>query len=71
MRKGVLLNMSFQLGVEGLLKFERALGLIEVGPYDLAAHAMLQSKWAKQTPARAMRMAEQMRGGQWQYAPGT
>jgi lysozyme len=70
-RKGVLLNMSFQLGVEGLLKFERTLGLIEAGQYDLAAHAMLQSKWAKQTPARAMRMAEQMRGGQWQYALGT
>lgn len=69
-RKGVLLNMSFQLGVEGLLKFERTLGLIEAGQYDLAAHAMLQSLWAKQTPARAKRMAEQMRTGRWQYAPG-
>jgi lysozyme len=70
-RRGVLLNMAFQLGIEGLLKFERTLGLIEAGQYDLAAHAMLQSLWAKQTPARAKRMAEQMRGGQWQYAPGT
>jgi lysozyme len=68
-RRGVLLNMSFQLGVEGLLKFERTLGLIEAGQYDLAAHTMLQSLWAKQTPARAERMAEQMRSGQWQYAP--
>ncbi len=70
-RRGVLLNMSFQMGVEGLLGFERTLTLIKDGKYDLAAHAMLQSKWAKQTPARAKRMAEQMRGGQWQYTPNT
>ena len=69
-RKGALLNMSFQLGVEGLLKFERTLGLIREGQYDLAAHAMLQSLWAKQTPARAKRMAEQIRTGRWQYGPG-
>lgn len=69
-RRGVLLNMSFQLGVDGLLEFERTLGLIESRQYDLAAHAMLQSLWAKQTPARAKRMADQMRSGQWQYAPG-
>lgn len=70
-RKGVLLNMAFQLGVEGLLNFERTLALIKDRQYDLAAHAMLQSKWSTQTPARAQRMAEQMRSGQWQYAPGS
>ena len=70
-RKGVLLNMSFQMGVEGLLKFERTRGLSEAGKYDLAAPAMGQSLWAKQTPARARRMMEQMRTGQWQYAPET
>lgn len=69
-RRGALLNMSFQLGVEGLLKFERTLKLIEERKYDLAAHAMLQSRWAKQTPARAKRMAEQIRTGQWVYGPG-
>jgi lysozyme len=69
-RRGVLLNMAFQLGVDGLLKFVNTLKLIEDGKYDLAAHAMLQSLWAKQTPERAQRMAEQMRTGQWQYAKG-
>jgi lysozyme len=70
-RRGVLLNMAFQLGVDGLLKFVNTLKLIEDGKYDLAAHAMLQSLWAKQTPERAQRMADQMRTGQWQYAKGT
>lgn len=70
-RQGVLLNMSFQMGVDGLLGFVRTLELVRTGKYDLAAHNMLQSKWAQQTPARAKRMAEQMRSGQWQYTPET
>jgi lysozyme len=69
-RRGALVAMSFQLGVEGLLGFERTLTLIREGKYENAAHAMLQSKWAQQTPERAQRMAEQMRTGLWQYAPG-
>jgi lysozyme len=70
-RQGVLLNMSFQMGVEGLLAFKNTLKLVEQGRYLQAADNMLQSKWATQTPARAQRMAEQMRSGKWQYAEGT
>lgn len=64
-RQGVLLNMAFQLGTAGLLKFERTLEAIRAGDYETAAQFMLQSLWAKQTPARAQRLAEQMRTGQW------
>lgn len=70
-RQGVLLNMSFQMGVDGLLGFVRTLERIRVGDYSGAAASMLESKWAKQTPARAKRMAEQMKTGDWQYTPGT
>lgn len=64
-RKAVLLNMSFQLGVNGLLKFKATLAYIEAGDYENAAANMLKSKWATQTPNRAKRMAEQMRTGAW------
>jgi lysozyme len=67
-RQGVLLNMSFQLGVDGLLGF--TLELVRTGQYTAAADAMLQSKWAGQTPERAKRLSDQMRDGQWRYAPG-
>lgn len=67
-RKGVLLNMSFQMGVDGLLGFKNTLELIRQRKYENAAHAMLQSLWAKQTPERAKRMSEQMRTGLWQFA---
>ena len=70
-RRGVLLNMSFQLGVAGLLGFKNTLTTIEAGRYESAAEQMLQSRWAKQTPERAKRMAEQMRTGAWQYTKGT
>ena len=65
-RKGVLLNMAFQLGVAGLMGFKSTLAKIEAGDYEGASTSMLKSKWATQTPNRAQRMAEQMRTGQWQ-----
>lgn len=70
-RKGVLVNMAFQLGVDGLLGFKRTLDLIRDGKYENAAAAMLESRWAEQTPKRAKRMADQIRSGLWQYTPGT
>lgn len=64
-RLGVLLAMAFQMGVAGLLGFRNTLKMIEAGEYDKAADGMLNSKWAKQTPARAERLATQMRTGEW------
>ena len=65
-RKGVLINMAFQMGVAGLLGFKNTLALIQAGKYQDAAKAMLQSKWATQTPARAQRLSNQMATGKWQ-----
>lgn len=69
-RQGVLVNMSFQLGVDGLLGFRNTLELVRTGKYAEASYAMLQSKWANQTPERAQRLSDQMRTGEWQFAPG-
>jgi len=66
-RKGVLLNMSFQMGVDGLLGFKNTLAMIERGDYAEASDGMLNSLWARQTPARAQRMAKQMKTGQWVF----
>lgn len=70
-RRGVLLNMAFQLGVEGLMTFTETLALVHAGEYAKAAEEMLDSTWAtKQTPARAQRMAKQMATGVWQFQDG-
>jgi lysozyme len=65
-RKAVLLNMSFQMGVAGLMGFTKTLAHVKAGEYLLAADSMLQSKWANQTPRRANELADQMRYGKWQ-----
>ena len=64
-RFGCLLNMAFQLGVDGLLGFKNTLAMVRSGDYAGAADGMLNSLWARQTPARAKRLSEQMRTGQW------
>lgn len=64
-RRGVLLNMAFQMGLQGLLGFRNTLATIQSGNYKLAAQQMLQSLWAKQTPERAKRLSDQMADGQW------
>tara|TARA_R100000306_G_scaffold62324_1_gene68612 strand:+ start:780 stop:1277 length:498 start_codon:yes stop_codon:yes gene_type:complete len=65
-RRGVLLNMAFQMGVDGLLGFKNTLAMVERGEYEQAAEGMLHSLWATQTPNRAKRLSQQMKTGVWQ-----
>lgn len=65
-RRAVLHNMAFQLGVNGLCNFVRTLALVKAGDYAGAASEMLNSAWAKQTPERAQRLSQQMLLGVWQ-----
>ncbi|WP_298769867.1 hypothetical protein [uncultured Shewanella sp.] len=62
-RKVVLCDMAFNLGITGLLKFKRMLKAIELGNYQVAADEMLQSKWARQVGQRATELADIMRQG--------
>jgi lysozyme len=62
-RRMVLEAMAFQMGITGLLGFKNTLAMIQRGDYEAAAAGMLNSLWARQTPARAARMAEMMRRG--------
>ena len=58
----VLLAMAYQLGLDGLRKFQRTLSCLQSRDYHGAADAMLASHWARQTPARVERMAALIRG---------
>jgi len=49
----VLIDMAYQMGVNGLLSFKDFRHYLEYGKYDLAAEAILNSLYAKQTPNRA------------------
>lgn len=65
-RRGVLLNMAFNLGIDGLLAFKNTLSLVGAGKYKEASVEMLKSKWATQVGNRAVRLSKQMETGQWQ-----
>jgi lysozyme len=63
-RRRVLIDMAFNLGVSGLLEFKRTLAAVEQGRYQEAAGMMLQSRWASQVGERAQRLARMMLTGQ-------
>jgi lysozyme len=65
-RKGAMLNMTFNMGVRGLAQFHDFLQKMEVGNFSAAAGAMLDSLWARQVGERAQRLSIQIESGFWQ-----
>ena len=62
-RAAVLVDMAFNLGVEGLLAFHNTLCAVRQGNWLTASADMLLSRWAQEVPDRAERLAAQMRTG--------
>ena len=58
--KLVLINLDFQMGTTGVSKFKNTIKALKEEKYDLAASELLNSKWAKQTPQRALRHASRI-----------
>ncbi len=65
-RRGVLLNMAFNMGVPGELKFHHTLDDTRAGNYAQSAADMRASLWYTQAGDRAVRLCKQMETGQWQ-----
>lgn len=53
----VLVNMHYQLGSAGVSKFKGMIKALKDEDYERATIEMLDSKWARQTPKRAQRLA--------------
>jgi lysozyme len=62
-RRDVLIEMAYNLGVDGLMKFRNMWAAVKVQNWDDAAVHMLDSLWAKQVGARAHTLATRMREG--------
>lgn len=65
-RFAVLVNMTFNMGIDGLLGFHHFLDSLEIHDYDTASWQMLESKWATQVGDRAKRLSQQILTGEWQ-----
>ena len=55
--KLVIVNMTFQMGANGVSKFKNMLAALKDEDYDRAAAEMLDSKWASQTESRAVKLS--------------
>lgn len=64
-RQCVLISMAYQMGVSGLMGFKKMLKAIEDESFVEASIEGLDSRWAKQTPARAERQMKTLLTGTW------
>lgn len=63
-RQRVLANLCFQLGINGLMGFHKALAAMQAQDWDRAADELSDSTWAKQVGDRAVRLISMMRTGE-------
>lgn len=64
-RRGVLIEMVFQMGLAGVRKFVKFIEAYQNKEWENASKEMLDSKWARQTPKRAERLAAIFRSGEY------
>lgn len=65
-RQRILVDMAYNLGQWGLLKFRKMWAALAEGDFDKAADEMMDSRWAVQTKRRAVRLSDAMRKGKFE-----
>lgn len=63
-RQIALIDMCFNLGIQGFLNFTKMILALEAHDYKRAADEMLDSKWAEQVGERAQCLANIIRTGE-------
>ncbi len=64
-RADILVNMAFNMGIAGLLKFKKMLSAMEREDWAQAANEMLDSRWAGQVGNRANELHKMMITGEY------
>jgi len=64
-RFGAMINLTFNLGLGGLLGFQKMLMAMRESRWEDAARELLDSKYATQVGDRAKRVSEQIRTDVW------
>lgn len=64
-RKAVLINMAYNLGVVGVMGFRDMVNAITIFDWQAASDAMLNSEWYHQVGQRAQRLGKMMLTGEW------
>lgn len=64
-RQAVLLDMGFNLGYSGLMKFVKMWNALGREDYERAAAEMINSQWYHQVGIRSADLVDMMRTGEW------
>src|SRR6266436_1013309 len=64
-RRWAFVNLTFNLGIDGLLGFRKMLRAAEAGDWQTVHAELLNSTYAKQVGDRAQRLAAQLLTDQW------
>ncbi len=62
-RRGIVIEMVFNLGFQGFLGFKRLIKALTIQDYEGAAREMTNSHWAVQVGHRARKLAQMMQSG--------
>lgn len=63
-RRKVLIDMCFNLGIQGLLGFQKMIEALKRADYGRAADEMVNSRWYGQVGERGRRLERMMRTGE-------
>lgn len=64
-RAAAMVDLAFNLGLSGLLAFKKTHAFLAQGKWSDAAHELLDSQYAKDVGARAVRIAIMLKTGEW------
>lgn len=65
-RQYALVDMCFQLGARGVSRFKKMLKAMRERDFETAGKECLNSKYGRQTPTRAKRIAHLIKTGKWE-----
>ena len=66
-RRKVLIDMAFNMGLDGLMRFRRMIEALKRANYEAAADEMVNSRWYRQVGERGRRLEAMMRTGEDYY----
>lgn len=66
-RQATILNLAFNMGVSGLMEFQKMLAALRQADYGKASEEMIDSAWYGQVGVRADELVKQMRTGEWEH----
>lgn len=64
-RKAVIVNMAYNMGIQGMLGFKKMIAAIQKQDWETAAKEMLDSDYGRELKTRATELSKQLETGKW------